>query len=304
MWKALAKAIVEALLFFVGGLLLIPLLFVGGLIFPLSLYLVMVGIASPLFPPFAILLVLLLLLSAIGCCYRRRWPLAAALVVGATSIFVIANRSSCRESSGSISTGQIYNGSGAEINYNDKPVIYLYPQTPQSVTVRLSLKNGTLSATYPEFDTAIGGWKVTATSDGRLTDSRDGREYSYLFWESLQTSAVAYDLLQGFVVKGDEVREFLGKILPETGLTPKEYNEFIVYWYPRLMNIPLMQIYFAGKEYTDSAQLSIEPRPDSMLRVFMVVRPLKEPILLTPQKLPSFERKGFSVVEWGGTLLP
>lgn len=195
-------------------------------------------------------------------------------------------------------------GRNTSTKYNDKPVIYLYPQQTQSVTVKLAIHNGTLSATYPEFDTSIGGWKVSASNDGRLIDARDGREYSYLFWESAQTSAVPYDLSKGFVVKGSEVRAFLSKILPETGLTPREYNEFIVYWYPRLMNIPLMQIYFAGKDYTDSAQLSIEPPPDSMLRVFMVVRPLKEPIHLVPQKIHRFERKGFSVVEWGGTLLP
>ncbi len=62
-----------------------------------------------------------------------------------------------------------------------------------------------------------------------MTDARDGREYSYLFWESAQTSAVPYDLSKGFVVKGSDVRAFLSKILPETGLTPREYNEFIVY---------------------------------------------------------------------------
>jgi hypothetical protein len=196
------------------------------------------------------------------------------------------------------------NGGFTGTFYNDKPVIYLYPQQTQSVTVKIAIHNGTLSATHPEFDTSIGGWKVSASSDGRLTDARDGREYSYLFWESAQTAAVPYDLSKGFVVKGSDVRAFLSKILPETGLTPREYNEFIVYWYPRLMNIPLMQIYFAGKDYTDSAQLSIEPPPDSLLRVFMVVHPLKEPIHLVPQKIHRFERKGFSVVEWGGTLLP
>jgi hypothetical protein len=32
----------------------------------------------------------------------------------------------------------------------------------------------------------------------------------------------------------------------------------------------------------------------------MVIKPIKENISITPQKIKSFERKGFSVVEWGG----
>lgn len=234
-----------------------------------------------------------------------RWPLAMALIFIGLAILVFGRAPSrppkhtgCQESTGGVHLN------GSQVFYNDKPVIYLYPEKTQAVTVQLTLKSGELSASYPEFDTSLGGWRVTATKDGELTDQRDGKRYSYLFWESENTSAVDYDLSKGFVVKGSEVRDFLHKILPETGLTPKEYNEFIVYWYPRLMNIPLMQIYFGGKEYTESAPLTVQPRPDSMLRVFMVVRPLKEPVSLSPQKIPSFDRKGFSVVEWGGALLP
>jgi hypothetical protein len=40
-----------------------------------------------------------------------------------------------------------------------------------------------------------------------------------------------------------------------------------------------------------------------MLRVFMVIKPLDEKIDITEQKLKTFDRKWFSVVEWGGTVL-
>jgi hypothetical protein len=46
------------------------------------------------------------------------------------------------------------------------------------------------------------------------------------------------------------------------------------------MNIALMHIYFAGAEYDAEAPIMIEPLPDSILRVFMVVRPLDRPIEL------------------------
>lgn len=284
--------------------------FVGLMILPVSFWMIWMSIGD-----YKGLLILILPPLVIAFSYylpNLSKDLAKAMIPLFVFVLVlcivglICRADGCREESTNYG-GNGFNGghSGfSQTNYNDKPVIYLYPPQTQSVTVKLAIHNGTLSATHPEFDTAIGGWKVSATSDGRLTDARDGREYSYLFWESAQTAAVPYDLSKGFVVKGSDVRAFLSKILPETGLTPREYNEFIVYWYPRLMNIPLMQIYFAGKDYTDSAQLSIEPPPDSLLRVFMVVHPLKEPIHLVPQKIHRFERKGFSVVEWGGTLLP
>ena len=289
---ALSTKTSQGLLFFLLGIVTVPGLSLVGL-----------GIAPFLgdLYPYLIMFVCFLcfggLLGTLVLPWIVRYPLAAVLVFIGLVIVVVGTRQ--RSPSHDCSTTQ-----GSRIYYNDKPVIYLYPQRTQAVTVKLSLIAGTLSASYPEFDQALGGWSVIATRNGKLTDRRDGKEYSYLFWESMNTSDVNYDLSKGFVVKGAEVRDFLHTILPKTGLTPKEYNEFIVYWYPRLMNIPLMQVYFAGTEYTDSAPLSIEPRPDSLLRVFMVVRPLKEPITLIPQKIPSFERKGFSVVEWGGALLP
>ncbi|MBQ6041072.1 MAG: hypothetical protein IJL32_09905 [Oscillospiraceae bacterium] len=60
-------------------------------------------------------------------------------------------------------------------------------------------------------------------------------------------------------------------------------------------------IAFQGDAYTDSAKLSITPAPDSLCRVFMAYIPLDEAREIEPQQLETFERKGFSVVEWGGT---
>lgn len=48
-------------------------------------------------------------------------------------------------------------------------------------------------------------------------------------------------------------------------------------------------------------KLDITPKPDSMLRVMMLYKPLDKPIKIGEQKLKPFERKGFTVIEWGGT---
>lgn len=182
----------------------------------------------------------------------------------------------------------------------EKPVIYLYPTEKTDVNVRLDF-NGKIIADYPSFNEAIKGWEVEAHPDGKIVNKSDGKEYSYLFWEGEPETPINWSLKEGFVVKGEDTREFLQQTLSEMGLTPREYNEFIVYWYPLMKNNPYNLIYFAGEEYTNSVELIITPKPDSMLRVFMVYKPLKRKVDIQTQKIKYFERKGFTVVEWGGT---
>lgn len=181
-----------------------------------------------------------------------------------------------------------------------KPVIYLYPEQKQEVTVQLKYK-GKIVASYPEYNKAISGWKVTAYPDGKIINHSDNREYSYLFWEGVMNKNINWDLSTGFIVKGSDTREFLQETLAKMGLTPKEYNEFIVYWYPLMKDGPYNLIHFANEQYIDTAPLVIAPKPDSMLRVFMVFKPVNKEMQIEPQAIKTFERKGFTVVEWGGT---
>lgn len=182
-----------------------------------------------------------------------------------------------------------------------KPVIYLYPQTSEKIKVTLDYQ-GNIIADYPSYDSTKKGWTITAFPDGKIIDS-DGKEYSYLFWEGKPYLDTKYDLSTGFVVAGKDTKDFLQTILPQLGLTPKEYNEFIVYWYPRMKDNLYNLVHFAQDEYTNTAPLTIIPQPDSILRVFMVYKPLGQPMAIQPQKIQSFTRKGFVVIEWGGTEL-
>ncbi|MGM9650201.1 MAG: hypothetical protein ACI3XY_09600 [Butyricicoccaceae bacterium] len=175
-----------------------------------------------------------------------------------------------------------------------KPVIYLYPEQETEVSVQLDY-DGELTCTYPAYED---GWSVTAQPDGTLTDE-DGKQYSYLFWEG--ETDVEYDMSRGFVVKGSDTAEFLQEKLSYLGLTPREYNEFIVYWLPKMQDHPYNLIAFQQEAYTDSAALTITPQPDSILRVFMAYQPLEQPVEIEEQVLATFAREGFTVVEWGGT---
>ncbi len=177
-----------------------------------------------------------------------------------------------------------------------KPAIYLYPEAETEVSVRLEYQ-GRLTCTYPAPD-PDGAWRVTARPDGTLTD-KQGREYSYLFWEGASDETHP-DFSRGFVVRGSDTAAFLREKLAYMGLTPREYNEFIVYWLPRMQGNPWNLIAFQGRNYTDSAPLTVTPEPDSVLRVFMAYRPLATPIVVPPLELTPFVRKGFTLVEWGG----
>ena len=178
-----------------------------------------------------------------------------------------------------------------------KPVIYLYPEKPTEVSVRLDF-DGVLDFTYPRYED---GWEVLAYPDSRLVDQA-GREYSYLFWEG--TTTTQYDMSRGFVVKGRDTVAFLQEKLAYMGLTPREYNEFIVYWAPLMEGNAYNLIAFQGEVYDASARLTISPEPDSLLRVFMAYQPLDQAIEVPAQELPTFERTGFAVVEWGGAVMP
>ena len=186
-------------------------------------------------------------------------------------------------------------GCSSEEPTAEKPVIYLYPETTQEIEVKLDYA-GKLTCTYPEY---IEGWHIVAQPNGTLVDDTTGKEYSYLFWEGI--SDVEYDLNRGYVVSGEDTDEFLELKLSELGLNRKEANEFIVYWLPKMQENKYNLISFQNEIYTNSARLDIIPKPDSILRVFMAYKALDKKIEIEEPVIESFERNGFTVVEWGGT---
>ena len=175
-----------------------------------------------------------------------------------------------------------------------KPVIYLYPEEETEVSVKLDYK-GELTCTYPVYED---GWRVTAAPDGTLTDAA-GQTYNYLYWEGI--SSAPYDFSKGFCVKGEDTAGFLEKALEDLGLTRREANEFIVFWLPMMEENPYNLIGFQSEAYTQRAELEVEPAPDTTIRVFMAWQGLDKAMDVEPQTLTAPERRGFTLVEWGGT---
>jgi hypothetical protein len=192
----------------------------------------------------------------------------------------------------------IENYKGSELSA--KPVLYLYTTQKTNVSVKLNLHNQTLIHPYPAYKN---GWNVTAEPNGTIINNETNRAHYCLFWETKGDNLIQ-KFEQGFVVEGAKTADFLEQKLALLGLTPKEANEFIIFWLPQMENNPYNLIYFAKNEYENACNLDISPKPDALIRIMMVWQPSDKKIDLPEQNItPAPARKGFVAVEWGGQKL-
>ncbi len=177
-----------------------------------------------------------------------------------------------------------------------KPVIYLYPEQTQEISVKV-LPEGGVTQSIPDYKD---GWTVTATPEGKITNKEDGQEYPYLFWES-DDSSTDINLEEGFVVQTKKLEAFFEEKLALLGLNEKEIADFNEFWVPELQGKKYVFITFHSQQRIDEeSPLVIEPAPDTVIRVFFDHKKLDKKIKVKPQELTAPERKGFTVTEWGG----
>jgi hypothetical protein len=180
----------------------------------------------------------------------------------------------------------------------DKPVIYLYPEENMDISVQLNIKNSQFTTIYPKFNEK-NTWNVKAKPNGDILIN--GRTYPYLFWEA--DSYNHQETNEGFIVSKDNAEQFLEEKLQILGLNEKEKTDFITFWLPKLLSNKLSLCTFQTKKFFENIELNVTPKPDSMIRVFLTIKKLDAPINIKEQKLVSVERKGFTVIEWGGSNL-
>jgi len=180
-----------------------------------------------------------------------------------------------------------------------KPAIYLYPTKTEEIKVKLNFK-GKIGNTYPVYDN---GWDVSTEPDGKLMNMDNKRSYNYLFWDGTYTFPKEhYNYRTGFIVKKNELANFLQSKLGYMGLNNTEINDFIVYWLPIMNKNETNLVHFWVNDNIDnSAFLFVMPKPDTEITVFMEFRKAESGQTIHEQQLPSTERKGFTVVEWGGS---
>lgn len=179
----------------------------------------------------------------------------------------------------------------------EKPVIYLYPTEKMEISVKLNYL-GKLMHSYPKYPK--NGWKVIAEPNGTLWDHH-GLEFYGLFWEGVPSKPLLPN--DGFVIEGCNTAKFLEEKLAYLGLNRREANEFIMYWLPRMENNPYNLIHFSGDAYLKQAELLVTPVPQTFIRVMMLTKPLSSKIDFPLQNLSKLRRsrKGFTLVEWGGS---
>lgn len=180
-----------------------------------------------------------------------------------------------------------------------KPVIYLYPEEITNVTVTVE-PNGGITYSEPPYQN---GWNVQAHPNGVIYDFGSGKEVPYLFWEGIGLNYPPTD--KGWVVAQKDLPKFFSDKLAVLGLRGREQVDFISYWTDRLVAKPYYKISFLTKaQFDELAPLDLSHPVQNVIRVMMTVKELDAPFVIEPQELDvPAERRGFTVVEWGGVVL-
>ena len=178
------------------------------------------------------------------------------------------------------------------------PVIYLYPKKEMDVNVNIKINDGIFSFVYPSFDEGS-TWKVKAYPSGKIEHL--GKKMRYLFWETLFYPNL--NMGRGFIIKGEDCVDFFHDKLKMMNLNDCEICDFITYWCPKLVSYKFVKICFQFENFDDMCPLTVEPKPQNVNRVFFAALPLDSPCDIEPQDLPRFNHDGFTVIEWGGTIV-
>ncbi|WP_338410738.1 TonB-dependent receptor plug domain-containing protein [uncultured Flavobacterium sp.] len=179
-----------------------------------------------------------------------------------------------------------------------KPVIYLYPTKETEVTLQFDFK-GKLLTTFPKYE---GNWKVIAAPNGQLFDTKTKRNYSSLFWDGvIDFPNEHYQYTDGFVVEKENLIDFFIEKLKHIGLNNQETNEFIQFWLPILERNEFNFIHFLTNDACNEISVNkVKPKPETVIRVYMEFYGIDQFESIKEQQLPKTNRKGFTLVEWGG----
>lgn len=172
-----------------------------------------------------------------------------------------------------------------------KPAIYLYPKQKQQIQIELK-PNGEITKTIPDYTNR---WDVMATPDGKING-----KYDYLFYEVMLYTTIPKSQ-EGWIVRFENLPKWFDQKLPELGLNEKEINDFKNYWLKELPYSRYYEIKPLSKDFIEKdLKLEIKPKPDSLIRVILLFKGANNPLTLKEPKIEKIERKGFTVVEWGG----
>jgi len=166
-----------------------------------------------------------------------------------------------------------------------KPAINLYPAEKSNIHVEVA-PVGKFTQTIPLYP--VGGWNVTASPDGEI--AYKNATYPYLYWEAAIPDKLLNVPQKGYSVPRKDLAKLFENILPKLGLNEREKLQFTNYW---LKALPASPYYFVGvvpeNEIDALAPLSIQPAPDSQLRVALYFKALEKPMSVTPRHFQDLQ---------------
>ena len=168
------------------------------------------------------------------------------------------------------------------------PYLYLYPEVPTAVDVRLFDRDRLLAAepAYPPE-----GWQVVAHPDGTL-ETAEGPK-GFLFYE-LALDPTAFQYAQGWCAAGHQAQATIEHAMKDMGFLPAEIADFAEFWDPVFPDSAQLTIY---PQTRSLYALPIQPAPDSLLRALFVLQPGCRSV--TPPAFERADRSGFHAAEWG-----
>lgn len=183
-----------------------------------------------------------------------------------------------------------------------KPVILLYPEKTLLVDVEVKT-SGEIFISDPLYPP--GGWKdVLANPDGSLVYKN--KPYKELFYESKVKN---YGTPRtGLIFKSSELKTDLPKLLYKLGLNNNETEipEFMDFWLPKLkdLNSPYIFVSLIEKDVKEkNDKVIINPEPDTRIEIIVYFKPLNKLTDIEPLKIADRPvRRGFTMLEWGGTI--
>lgn len=183
----------------------------------------------------------------------------------------------------------------------EKPVIYLYPEKPTNVSIKIKT-TGKVVISDPLYPEETGWENILALPGGSLIYKN--KVYSELFYETNVNSVKAPS--NGIVVDSANIKRALYDLTSKLGLVKPEQDELVDYWLPRLKGLNKKYILISLideeiKEKTD--KVIINPVPDTRIEFILYFKGLDTKLNVSGLSLPPTpKRVGFTSVEWGGTI--
>jgi hypothetical protein len=176
-----------------------------------------------------------------------------------------------------------------------KPNIYIYPEEKIDLKIEVSFPfGGKIIISEPAC--TISGWDITVDRSGLINNA-----YQYLFYECEIPNH--FQTHEGWKVPQKDLDNFFNESLNKFGLNEMEIYDFVEYWVPKLTDFEYYLIFPQKKELINQLiDLNFSKEPQNLQRIFYLFKGIDKnhDVKINPPQYNSVDRKGYTIIEWGG----